>query len=139
MSEKTPYHATAVAFKGRAVLIEGPSGSGKSDLALRMIGQGARLISDDYVILTEKDGRLSATPPGPIAGKLEIRGVGIEDFPYEKDIPVVLAVTLVAAEKVPRMPDPAFKTIAGVRLPNFKISGLEASAPDKILYLLSKK
>jgi serine kinase of HPr protein (carbohydrate metabolism regulator) len=70
-------HASCVAIKGRAVLIEGRSGEGKSDLALRLIDRGAVLVSDDQTICQRRDGVLHATPPATIAGKIEVRSVGI--------------------------------------------------------------
>ena len=73
-------HATAVAIGGVAVLIEGPSGSGKSDLALRLIDRGAVLISDDQTLLIRAGSRLLARPPQTIAGKLEVRGVANAAF-----------------------------------------------------------
>ncbi|MBE9636174.1 HPr kinase/phosphorylase [Salipiger mangrovisoli] len=70
-------HATAVAVDGRALLIRGASGSGKSGLALEMMARGARLVSDDRVVLTLEDGGLWAAPPAPLAGLIEARGLGL--------------------------------------------------------------
>src|SRR3546814_13901309 len=66
-------HASCVAIGGRAVLIEGPSGSGKSDLALRLIDRGAKLVADDYTILTREYGAPKASTPPPIAGRIGVR------------------------------------------------------------------
>ena len=74
-------HATTVQLGAHGVLIIGPSGSGKSDLALRLIGEGALLVSDDQTRLTLKDGRLIATAPATIAGRIEARGIGIQRAP----------------------------------------------------------
>ena len=71
-------HASTVSIKGRAVLIEGPSGSGKSDLALRLIDRGATLVSDDYTIVRRIDGNLIASAPPNIAGLCEVRGCGAD-------------------------------------------------------------
>ncbi|SDH44903.1 HPr kinase/phosphorylase [Alloyangia pacifica] len=70
-------HATAVAVEGRALLILGASGAGKSGLALEMMARGARLVADDRVVLTHEDGTLWATPPAPLAGLIEARGLGL--------------------------------------------------------------
>src|SRR5207237_6122820 len=70
-------HASTVALDGRAVLITGPSGSGKSDLALRLLDRGFTLVSDDQTIVRKDGDRLLASAPPTIAGKLEIRGIGI--------------------------------------------------------------
>jgi hypothetical protein len=123
-------HASCVAIGGRAVLIAGRSGSGKSDLALRLIDRGARLVSDDYTLLSVVDGRLRASPPDRIAGKIEVRGIGIVEFE-----PVAgLAVCLLADLDLPpeRLPEPASRTVAGVELPVVALSALEASAPIKL-------
>jgi serine kinase of HPr protein (carbohydrate metabolism regulator) len=123
-------HATCVAIKGRAVLISGPSGSGKSDLALRLIDRGATLVSDDYTELTPHGGRLLASPPERIAGKIELRGIGIVERQWVSGVPVCLAVDLAAP--VERLPEPEARQIAGVALPLLRLSALEASAPIKV-------
>ena len=84
-------HASTVAIEGRAVLIAGRSGSGKSDLALRLIDRGAVLVSDDYTFVRRADGRLLASPPDTIAGRIELRGVGIVEMANLRDVPVALA------------------------------------------------
>jgi len=123
-------HATAVAIGGVAVLIEGPSGSGKSDLALRLIDRGAVLISDDQTLLIRAGPRLLARPPQTIAGKLEIRGVGILSMPYVADIPVAMLVRL--QDQVQRMPDRRIRRIAGIDVPEVAIEPFHSSAPIKI-------
>src|SRR3546814_5042791 len=70
MSEQA-VHASCVALDGRAVLLMGASGSGKSDLALRLIDRGWSLVSDDYVTLESRGGKLVAAPPEQIAGRSE--------------------------------------------------------------------
>jgi hypothetical protein len=119
-----------VAIGGRAVLIAGPSGSGKSDLALRLIERGASLVSDDYTILEEDFGRLLASPPGTIAGRIEVRGVGIIERPHAEAVPVALLVDL--ARPAERMPEPLAIEYGGVAVPAIGLSALEASAPLKV-------
>jgi serine kinase of HPr protein (carbohydrate metabolism regulator) len=85
--------ATCVAIGGRGVVIEGPSGSGKSSLALGLIDRGAALVGDDGISLEAREGRLWALPPPNIAGKLEIRNLGIVDFPATM-APVALVIAL---------------------------------------------
>ena len=130
-------HASCVAIDGRAVLIEGRSGSGKSDLALRLIDRGAQLVSDDYTVLIRERGRLLAQPPATIAGRIEVRGLGIVEMSYVEGVPVALIVALVDA--VERMPEerPA-RRIAGVTLPEIAIVAQEISAPIKVALALAR-
>lgn len=124
-------HASCVAIGDRAVLIEGRSGTGKSDLALRLIDRGAVLVSDDYTVLTRRDGALTASPPATIAGKMEVRGLGLIEVGYVQDVPVALVV--VADNDPVRMPEAeALRAIAGVMLPELRLSLLESSAPIKV-------
>ena len=124
-------HASCVSRGGRAVLIAGRSGAGKSDLALRLIDRGAKLVSDDYTLVRRIDGRLVASAPGTIAGKMEVRGLGILTLPTASDQPVSLFVDL--DRDVDRLPAPDRTIrIAGVDVPAMAANGLEASAPIKI-------
>ena len=123
-------HASCVAIGGRGVLIAGRSGRGKSDLCLRLIDRGAALVSDDYTALAERQGRLFATPPERIAGLLEIRGVGIVEFPPSRDVPVCLLADLDGA--LERLPDPGVREICGIAIPVIALAALEASAPIKL-------
>ncbi len=128
-----PLHACCVAIDGRGVLIAGPSGSGKSDLTLRLIDSGAMLVSDDYTILGAREGTLYATPPDTIAGRIEVRGIGIVERPFVQDVPVALWVE---AGTPDRLPEPATRSIAGIALPAYTLSLLEASAPARIRLML---
>jgi serine kinase of HPr protein (carbohydrate metabolism regulator) len=124
-------HASCVAIDSRAVLIEGRSGSGKSDLALRLIDRGASLVSDDYVICTRRDGHLIATAPPNLAGRMEVRGIGIIEVPAAAAAEIGLIVRLV--EDPERMPEPnTVRLIAGVRIPEMALPSLQPSAPIKI-------
>jgi len=124
-------HASTVAIHGRAVLIEGLSGSGKSDLALRLIDRGAALVSDDYTLVKHKGDGLAAYAAPHISGKIEVRGLGIIEMPYVDEQPVHLVVTL--GEKVVRMPaEDTHRTIAGRVVPSVTLNALEASAPLKV-------
>ena len=98
-------HASAVAIDGRAVLIGGRSGHGKSDLALRLIDRGAALVSDDYTFVCRRiEGRVVASAPPTIIGKIEMRGVGLIEMETEQDVPVALCVDL--DETPERLPEP---------------------------------
>ena len=88
------------------VLLLGGSGSGKSDLALRLIERGAMLVSDDRTELFVQDGTLFARTPASLAGLLEIRGVGIVELPYAEAARVVLVVKAVECGEIARLPEP---------------------------------
>ena len=124
-------HASCVAIGGRAVLIAGRSGTGKSDLALRLIDRGARLVSDDYTIVRRVEGRLLARAPANIEGRIEIRGLGILSLETESDVPVALFVDLDRRPERMRQADEQV-TVAGVQLPAVAIAALEPSAPVKL-------
>jgi serine kinase of HPr protein (carbohydrate metabolism regulator) len=124
-------HCSTVAIGGRAVMIEGRSGSGKSDLALRLIDRGARLVSDDYTIARRQGKVLLASPPPNIAGQMEVRGIGLVDVEHVSDVPVCLIVQLF--DVVDRMPPvPEKRVVAGVSVPVMKIAPMENSAPIKV-------
>lgn len=124
-------HASCVAIGGRAVLLCGASGSGKSDLALRLIDRGAELVSDDQVLLTRDGDTLRASPPATIAGKIEVRGLGILAMPHRTAMPVSLLIQL--DDPIARMPlDARSRTLAGVEVPAIALAPLEPSAPIKV-------
>lgn len=130
-------HATSIAFEkdGRrlAVLLRGAPGSGKSDLALRCIESGlAELIADDQTLLVAAEGSLLASPPHTIAGRIEVRGVGVVRYPFCTEVPVGLLVDLVPRVEVPRLPDSDWEEVAGVRLPRLSLHAFDASTPTKL-------
>ncbi|WP_375289380.1 HPr kinase/phosphorylase [Qipengyuania sp.] len=110
-------NVSCVSMKGRGLLICGPVESGKSTLAMAMIDRGAILVGDDGIVLRRAHGRLWADPPPNIAGKLEIRGVGIVELPTIS-APLCLAVTL--GEDGPRLPDVDWMKFDGGDLPHLR-------------------
>ena len=130
-------HASCVALEGRGVLLQGAPGSGKSDLALRLIEGGARLVADDQVALTSSGGRLLAAPPARIAGLLEVRGIGIVSMDFVPQCPVDLVVDLVAPRAIERMPEAAHVTLSGHRVRRVALAPFEASTPAKVRLTLS--
>lgn len=123
-------HATAVAIAGRGVLLSGRSGSGKSDLALRLIDRGHMLISDDRVQTLAKGGCLLLSPPAAIAGLMEVRGLGLIRMPFLSGVAAALFVIL--DEESERLPQPEWRRIDGIALPLVRIAAFELSAPLKI-------
>ena len=114
----TILHASAVALNGRAALIIGPSGSGKSAFALRLITLGAVLVSDDRTVVAQQAGQAVASAPDALLGLIEARGVGIFKTAIAKPTPVVLAVDLGVAE-TKRLPEPHQIDVAGITVPCF--------------------
>jgi HPr kinase/phosphorylase len=142
-------HATCVSLNGQGVLIRGRPGSGKSELALRLIdmpGYGAgedvfrgRLVADDQVRVEAKAGALWASPPEALQGLLELRGQGLLALPFAAEAKLALIVDLVPAGELERLPEPeALKAeIAGVSLPRIPLDGREPAAPAVIRAVLS--
>jgi len=151
MSAEEPalVNGTCVALAGAGVLIRGEPGQGKSDLALRLLHLdgspllpaplAARLVSDDYVELRRRGPALMASPPATIAGRMEVRGVGVISLAHASGVPLRLVVDLVGPEQVERLPEPCGETatLAGVALPRVALYGLEPSAPAKVCAALS--
>lgn len=138
-------HGTAVALGAKAALIRGGSGAGKSDLALRCIALPplahvslrAELVSDDQVRLAAKEGGIEVAPPATIAGKIEVRGLGILTLPYRALARLALVVDLVPPDEVPRYPlEPESATYLGMDFPLVRIAPFEASAPVKLVLAL---
>jgi len=125
-------HATAVDIAGRGVLLRGPSGSGKSDLALRLMDRGGCFVSDDQTLLKRRKRGVFASAPLSIRGYLEIRGLGITSVPVTGGTFVSLIVDLVALEDVPRLPEYVVETLLGEKIPTLKLNAFEVSTPIKI-------
>ena len=125
-------HGTTVEIAGIGVLLRGNPGSGKSDLALRLIDGGARLVADDRTLLRRDGARLVASAPATIAGRLEVRGVGILTMPSVGEAVLRLVVDLVAPDVVERLPEPRSVALLGLELPLLSLAPFEASAPAKL-------
>jgi HPr kinase/phosphorylase len=133
-------HGAGAAFGAPAdcgVLLLGESGAGKSDLALRLIHEGAKLVADDRVELFARDGAVWAKPPEILAGLIEARGVGILSLPFETEARICLVVQLVPREKMPRMPaleryEPPSHLDVGTKPPLIRLAPFDQSAAAKI-------
>ncbi len=132
-------HATCVAIGPAGILIQGPSGSGKSSLALMLIDGGARLVADDQVWVTARDGRLAARPPPEIAGRIELRGFGLIPLPHAPEAQLDLAVTLhPGTGPLPdRLPERTDCTLLGVRLRRLDLVSGDPAAAAKIRLMLT--
>jgi HPr kinase/phosphorylase len=145
--DRPAIHGTAIESGGRAALIRGPSGSGKSDLALRcisaaapgLVAQTARLVADDYVYLVPAaGGYVDVVAPAATFGKLEVRGVGIVTVPATLRARLSLVVDLVAAgTPVERLPDNDAVLLCGCPVAHMTIHSFESSAPLKVLLALA--
>ena len=131
-------HAGLIAARAggawRGVLIEGPAGAGKSDLALRALDAGFALVADDRVLLWTCAGRLFGRAPDALAGLLEVRGLQIARV---MALPLAEVALVVRCATPERLPEPRFVEIAGVRTPLIELDPREASAPAKLGRALS--
>jgi serine kinase of HPr protein (carbohydrate metabolism regulator) len=125
-------HATAVAIDGSAILLRGPPGAGKSDLALRLIDGGAQLVADDQVELRQATNRGWVKAPAAIAGLIEIRGIGILRLHALEDIPLAMCVDLLPSGEIERMPECRCEAMLGIAVPLIAVSAFEASAAAKL-------
>lgn len=128
-------HATAVVVNNCGILLTGKSGSGKSDLALRLIEtKNAVLVADDAVLLEKKGQKLYARPAENIAGLLEVRGVGLVKYPYIEETSVDLCVNLTDnAADVERLPEKRTGNILGLEIKQIDLYAKENSAPEKVM------
>lgn len=141
-------HGTAIALGDRAVLLRGPPGAGKSDLALRALAAppgrfseaAFELVGDDQVFVRRAGGRLIVNAHPRLAGLIEVRGLGILPVPYRAEAELVLVTDLVAGGDVERLPDPWPVTdVLGVPVPVMRSAPFEASAPLKLALALTQQ
>jgi HPr kinase/phosphorylase len=139
-------HATAIAVGRRCALIRGPSGSGKSDLALRclaicpsaLLQDVVKLVADDQVVITREPSGLVATAPPILRGRLEVRGVGILEVAVAEEAEIVLVADLVTEGPIERLPDPWPRAhIMGFTIPLIRLRPFEDSAPLKLVAALA--
>ena len=132
-------HATCVQIGATGVLLLGPSGSGKSDLALRLIDGGALLVADDQVHIERRGERLLGRAADTLAGLIEVRGVGILKMPHRAQSPIGLCVELAPDERLARLPDTLSWSLLGIELPQLRLDPRAPSACAKVRLALSTK
>lgn len=136
------FHASCMAIGEFGLLIRGDSGSGKSDLVLRLLDEarGATLVADDQVLISEQDGALIARAPAVLAGKLEIRGQGIVTCPYLACVKLSHIIDLVAQAEISRMPEASELQSSFMNhvFPCLRLDGKQASAPARIRAFLQR-
>ncbi len=129
-------HAGLIALRlggvWRGALLRGEAGAGKSDLMLRALGLGFRLVADDRTLVWSSGGAVYGRAPEQLCGLIELRGLGIVGEPALPLAEVALVVSCGADPVVERMPEPAFETIAGVSIPLLILRVRDASAPAKL-------
>jgi serine kinase of HPr protein (carbohydrate metabolism regulator) len=130
------HHAGLLAMRlaegWRGALIEGESGCGKSDLALRALDAGWSLIADDQTLLWVSGDRLYGRAPDPLSGLLEVRGLGVLPTVGRRLVEIALVVRCVDAEAIERLPNDETCLLLGVTLPLVRLAALQASAPAKL-------
>ena len=131
-------HGTCVDLNNNGIIIKGPPGSGKSDLALRLIDEGALLVADDRINLRVENNSLLAKAPKTIAGLLEVRELGIFTLKYCHESVIVLIVELILENKQVRLPKKTYAEIKGIRVPKIKLVSFNASASAKVRIALKE-
>jgi len=125
-------HGTSVSIDGDGVLFRGPPGSGKSDLALRMINFGAQLVSDDQVCLTRRNDNIFMSSPPTIRNSLEVRGIGIVNTIVQKEAPLILVLNMLPNNATNRMPVWQLCTFFDIKVPALEFAPFEISAHLKV-------
>lgn len=137
-------YGTCVALGHAAALLQGVSGSGKSDLALRFAMQtppelDPALVADDQVRVEARGGKLFASPPPALAGKIEVRGIGIVTMPFRAEAELKLLVQLADADDISRLPPDIYaEPLWGITLPLMHLAPFEASATLKLRLALQR-
>jgi serine kinase of HPr protein (carbohydrate metabolism regulator) len=125
-------HASCLALGEDGVLLRGPSASGKSSLALRLIDQGAELVGDDYCCYWTRQGRLWAGPQPPLVGLLEVRGMGIIRLPYRRQVTVQAVIDLCPGVALERLPSAQTTVILGLEVPLYTLDPFHNDACAKV-------
>jgi HPr kinase/phosphorylase len=129
-------HATCLSVQGRGILLCGPPGCGKSDLALRLItGHDARLVADDQVTVERRGSLLVGSAPKNLRGLFEVRGLGIVRMDYEHEAGLAMLFRLKSRQDIERMPDRPLRqfSILGIAIAETDLDPAASSAPQRLL------
>jgi HPr kinase/phosphorylase len=129
---ETCLHASCVAVSGAGVVLVGPSGSGKSDVALRLIDAGGRLVADDRLVVERRGGHLFGRAPETLAGLIEARGLGIMKVEHCSSAPLCLIVELGEVSLSSRLPERRTFELLGLAVPCVRLDAQAASTCAKI-------
>lgn len=134
-------HGSCLSYYNKGILILGKSGTGKSDLCLRMImNKGAKLVADDRVDIYVSGKDLKGRSVSTIAGLLEVRGIGLAKFDYQRSVKINLVIELAKSRaEVDRMPEEEYFEHEGIKIRKIKLYPFDISTPDKIILALSQK
>lgn len=124
--------ATCISIDGRGVILRGPPGSGKSDLALRLVDEGARLVADDLCALVFEKPHVVAVPPKHFPGCIEVRGLGILPVPSSGPVPIFLVCDLVPKGESERLPDTDYLELCTVAIRLIRADPFQVSTPARI-------
>ena len=125
-------HATCVELNGAGILLRGPSGGGKSDLALRLLDAGSLLVADDRVDVKAVDGALFAGPPETLSGLIEARGLGILEMSYRAETRIAVIIDMVPEADIARLPEAETAIVCEIHVPLFRIDPFTVSAVSKV-------
>lgn len=129
------YHGTSLVVKGKGILLRGKPGAGKSDLALRLIHQGATLIADDQTEVSQQGNGLIMTAPKALGGKIEVRGIGIMEMDFCPEHSLDILIDLKPWQDIERLPENTEEILEGGSLFRYDIDPFETSSVEKVLTL----
>jgi len=132
-------HGSTIEIKGKAVLISGKSGMGKSSLALQLMDRGGLLVADDQTLISFEEKELVTRAPASIQGMMEVRGIGICTFPFQESSPLSLCVEICEEKTLERLPERLFIEYYGIQVPLLKLEKADPLGAIKVELRLGKR